>query len=409
MAINTGRDMFPGPNLMGMQPYLYMHPEIMEAIMSEPEQELTPFSNFKDRVFTEGREMANQMHGNALTVGKSLAIGSFLSSMGIGSSGNALFGGVTTSMLPLRSRMLLGATGALGDIQDFLKTTGNKGLSGKVYSYLKARGITQARATGYQNAAAHLGMDAPIAKPSLGPKTAPRPKPSTFRKALPWLVPSGTGLRAMLFWNIASGTLEENMGTWGGAVTEVAKYTAAAQVTNIAGKIASRKFGGPGGLLQTLQGSVKPIAMLDYERAVLARESRALVAAGSGDRGLWQTVKSSIMGKKDPSKAIDSARKVAGKWGAVSRGFGILGVGLRALNIGIGVTAGMKIAGQLVDYQTNLRGTFVREALSYETAFTNVPEVPAATSERQRAVQAIQNSSMNLRNFLGQEGAMMHS
>lgn len=88
--------------------------------------------------------------------------------------------------------------------------------------------------------------------------------------------------------------------------------------------------------------------------------------------------------------------------------FTIGGVALRMTNIASGAIAAISLVNEGQKYRNKLRTEYTRNLMSDSMAFSYMPEMGMNGTERTRAVEAIQNSSMGLRNFLGQEGGMMH-
>jgi len=86
----------------------------------------------------------------------------------------------------------------------------------------------------------------------------------------------------------------------------------------------------------------------------------------------------------------------------------VLTAGARLATTVMSVTAVADIAGAIKDYSNRVSTEIFKESMELDTAFGLVPRLPAANTERQRAVEAIQNSSLNLRNFLGNEAMITH-
>lgn len=84
------------------------------------------------------------------------------------------------------------------------------------------------------------------------------------------------------------------------------------------------------------------------------------------------------------------------------------GAALRMANIASGVVAAGAIVNEGLKYKDKVREEYVRNMMSDRMAFTMMPEVGMSGTERTRAVEAIQNSGMSLRNYLGNEAQMMH-
>ncbi len=111
--------------------------------------------------------------------------------------------------------------------------------------------------------------------------------------------------------------------------------------------------------------------------------------------------------------AKGSGEKAVESFGALSTRltrnmFTIGGMALRVANITSGALAVAGLGSQLVKYRDNLRKEYIRNMTSDSMAYSYMPEMGMSGTERTRAIEAIQNSSMGLRNFLGQEGAMVH-
>jgi hypothetical protein len=84
------------------------------------------------------------------------------------------------------------------------------------------------------------------------------------------------------------------------------------------------------------------------------------------------------------------------------------GAALRVANVASGVIAAGAIVNEGLKYRDKVREEYVRNMMSDRMAFTMMPEVGMSGTERTRAVEAIQNSGMSLRNYLGNEAQMMH-
>ena len=84
------------------------------------------------------------------------------------------------------------------------------------------------------------------------------------------------------------------------------------------------------------------------------------------------------------------------------------GYALRLANVASGVLAAGAIVNEGLKYGDKVREEYVKNMLSDRMAFTMMPEVGMTGTERTRAVEAIQNSGMSLRNYLGQEAQMFH-
>lgn len=84
------------------------------------------------------------------------------------------------------------------------------------------------------------------------------------------------------------------------------------------------------------------------------------------------------------------------------------GYALRLANVASGVLAAGAIVNEGLKYGDKVREEYVKNMLSDRMTFTMMPEVGMTGTERTRAVEAIQNSGMSLRNYLGQEAQMFH-
>lgn len=84
------------------------------------------------------------------------------------------------------------------------------------------------------------------------------------------------------------------------------------------------------------------------------------------------------------------------------------GMALRLANVASGALAVAGVARDIAKYRDNVRTEYIRNLTSDRMSFTMLPEFGMTGTERTRAVEAIQNSGMNARNYLGQEAAMFH-
>lgn len=84
------------------------------------------------------------------------------------------------------------------------------------------------------------------------------------------------------------------------------------------------------------------------------------------------------------------------------------GAAIRIANIASGVIGVGSLLTETSKYRDKLRTEYVKHMMSDSMAYSYMPEVGMSGTERSRAIEAIQNSAMGLRNFLGNEGAMMH-
>jgi hypothetical protein len=84
------------------------------------------------------------------------------------------------------------------------------------------------------------------------------------------------------------------------------------------------------------------------------------------------------------------------------------GAALRVANITSGVIGAANLAVETSRYRDKLRVEYIKNMMSDSMAYSYMPEMGMSGTERTRAIEAIQNSAMGLRNFLGNEGLMMH-
>lgn len=84
------------------------------------------------------------------------------------------------------------------------------------------------------------------------------------------------------------------------------------------------------------------------------------------------------------------------------------GMALRLANVASGVIAAGSILTEVARYRNKVREEYARNVLSDSTAFALIPEFGMSGTERTRAIEAIQNSGMSFRNYLGQEASMYH-
>lgn len=84
------------------------------------------------------------------------------------------------------------------------------------------------------------------------------------------------------------------------------------------------------------------------------------------------------------------------------------GMALRLANVASGAVAVGGMINDVMKYRDNVKAEYIRNMTSDRMAFTMMPEFGMAGTERTRAIQAIQNSDMSTRNYLGQEAGMMH-
>lgn len=84
------------------------------------------------------------------------------------------------------------------------------------------------------------------------------------------------------------------------------------------------------------------------------------------------------------------------------------GAAIRMANIASGAIGAVGLLTETTKYRDKLRTEYIKNMMSDSMAYSYIPEMGMSGTERTRAVEAIQNSSMGLRNFLGSEGSMMH-
>lgn len=130
-------------------------------------------------------------------------------------------------------------------------------------------------------------------------------------------------------------------------------------------------------------------------------------------KGVFGLAKASISSGWGLLTGKASVEKAASNFGALSsrltrNAFTIGGVALRMANIASGAIGAISLLNEGEKYRNKLRTEYTRNMMSDSMAFSYMPEMGMNGTERTRAVEAIQNSSMGLRNFLGQEGMMSH-
>lgn len=127
---------------------------------------------------------------------------------------------------------------------------------------------------------------------------------------------------------------------------------------------------------------------------------------------MWRTVKAPFTTMPESiSKFVTPVPEAVGIAGS-EKLLGTIGrYAVHGARIASAVASGaafLEVANAIQSYRTNISREFIREAQSYETAFSQIPDVPMASNERQRAIEAIQGSNLNLRNYLGQEATLIH-
>lgn len=261
------------------------------------------------------------------------------------------------------------------------------------------------------------------------------------RTALP--TSAAGGLRSFLFWNFAVGSPKEFLAenrTDSALIFSVAKHVA----WGAANKYITERFIRPG---------VQQLEMNMLTKGSYAKELKGmglLDDAGNIVKGAEEKVKEiasrSMRGRTvgDRIDMLRSARKVAqaqaasevktGVFGGLRKAAGLfaagqfgpstrttfdtlrtvggkaLTTGLSALNVAnsfSGVFAVKNIIDAFNSYQHDMRKELLKGAFTRDFAFEQrVPIGPEGT-ERSRAIEAIQNSSLNARSYLGNEAAIM--
>lgn len=248
--------------------------------------------------------------------------------------------------------------------------------------------------------------------PILGPN-GPKSR-SGFGKIMDMAIPRGTGLRSMLFWNFATGAYKDNFDSTAGVLGQWAKYYVASNVINMGtamiqptlrrgvGKLFGdkwRKTIAGGGFSEAMEGTVgKGVA------STMRSTTIGELNAGLRKHTLRSTLEHAVEGQW--SEALRGSASLVSRWGQV--GATAFGTALRAINWIGGVSSVHSIAQSYSDYRNNIRMTMMKEASAFDTAYSAMPEFGAAVSERQRAIEGIQNAGMSLRNYFGNEAAMFH-
>lgn len=373
-----------------MASILYMRPDLASVMAQEPPMAFPTNSENMNKMFLE--QGLSETGANFQELAKAGLAEFYMGHLGIGNLRKSSLGLNRMGSLPSRAARVAGQT-----IID-------------VYSFLGGR--TRGWSTKH-----FLKPEAGAAKFLTGKAKNPTPA------LLSYLIPKGTGMRSMLFWNLASGEFGENFSSYSGAAWEVAKYATGAQVVNRAGKFLAGKM--QSNLVSVLGSDTtaakivkKDFMMEGLERAMgpsmtaLDRKYKMdTIAKMRGQKevarkGMFSTLGSWIKGEATIDDVATASR--ANSIRALGAGATLFGAALRTVNFLGGVTAAVSIAGQYNRYRSSIKSTFQREALGYETAYSHVPEIPQASSERQRAIEAIQSSGMNLRNFIGSEASMIH-
>lgn len=187
--------------------------------------------------------------------------------------------------------------------------------------------------------------------------------------------------------SIKNPALYEN--AWGNARN---LFNEAADVTEKIAKDAYSKL--PKGLRKTLEISPRP---KDILQGVSLRSATKEVFRDSYRFVTGQASKETVAA----SVGAMSSRLMRNTWT-------LGGISLRIANIASGGLAAASIANEVIKYRDNVRTEYIRNMTSDKMAYTMAPEFGMSGTERTRAVEAIQNSSMNLRNFLSQEAGMIH-
>jgi len=427
----TGTEMFPSLQQPGMNPLLYLNPQIMESIQAFPDVGIRPGEFYNQRALTGADEAFSQWRQSAVDITKATMAGGIMKAAGIGSIrfkplGVSLPDSFLHKKVPFASRMVhLGAQSYL-DLYNFLggkqqgfinplsgRSTQGLGAGSRTYT----RQVMSGRMSIGGRAKAGWSRTWGRIRGAVTGNNPVQRGGGPLSRWLSYMLPKGTGMKSMLFWNLMSGDFEENFATYGSTAGQFLKFGLMAQVTNFGGKYAASvmrggmtvALGGAGtaagdlagrGYLQEAMGIGlrEPTRFLtEAERSRMSRGALELTqvpgregAAGTKLKQRWNAVK---------AKALRSG---------VSGSF-LLGTGLRVANFMGGVSAATAIAGAWNKYRLDMAGTMRKEALSYETAFADIPQIPEASSERQRAIEAMQSSAMNLRSYWGNEAQMMHA
>lgn len=421
MATNQAPTQFTGPiaQAPGLMSLVYTRPDLMEAVsgMNQPQDPTamatmgmnpqgsasmftTPSLNFTDSFMKRQSEMAaTNIKGHSMEVLKGAVMEHFL-------SGIQLFqGGKEPLARTFGGNLRVGATQMGADVYNFLA----KGVDGS--EALKFKPTKEQIKRGVKYSAFEKG--------SLRRTDQVFRQKGTLGHALPFLIPKGTGLRSALFWNITSGNFEENLtSSYTSFLWNIGKYAAAAQVVNAGSRWAANALGGSiasrletrGGMVRAGKGDLTGAMFMEAQRDAGVGEHHMdrTGRLGAAGRETWgQRFKSFLGMESDERAAKKSSRAMSLRMGNL--GLRAFGMGLRAINFAGMVHGAVSIVGEAMKYRDSVRANFQREALSYETSFEYNPELPGASSERQRAIEAIQSSSLNLRNMIGQEGQLMHN
>lgn len=152
-------------------------------------------------------------------------------------------------------------------------------------------------------------------------------------------------------------------------------------------------------------------ATVEAELFKMEEEFRNLksVSLSGGVRGRIKTLMSNALHPVEAAKSL-AARSVTNS-GLDLFTQKAVGFGGKALRFGLNLQIGMAVADVASSYakhKVRIAGEIARSIPVYETAYKGVEGFMSDGTERQRAIEAIQNSSMSLRNFIGQEATLMH-
>ena len=138
-------------------------------------------------------------------------------------------------------------------------------------------------------------------------------------------------------------------------------------------------------------------------RAKVLRESfRSRAIETGGKFGLAETTELA---------AAKQAAQVAGRETRMflaSRIAQTIGFGMRIANIVAGASMAFTAVKAMREYQKESLREYINQAYGMDTTYSNFPQYQMDGTERQRAIQAIQESNLNIRNALGNEASFVH-
>lgn len=181
-------------------------------------------------------------------------------------------------------------------------------------------------------------------------------------------------------------------------------------------------------LTKSGQGSMERVANIarnvisnsKFSHTAAARQSGRFLDIFTGgarnntvEKGLFKTIGTAINSTSSFMVGRTSGEVAARDIGALTSrltrsALNLGGAALRVANITSGVIGVASLVTETSKYRDKLRVEYIKNMMSDSMAYSYMPEMGMSGTERTRAIEAIQNSSMGLRNFLGNEGSMMH-